>query len=152
MIKDLCHQKSAFHHYEILETLEAGLVLLGTEVKSLRDGGGTIDQAYVIIDQHGEAWLKGAYIAPYSMGNIHNHTPTRERKLLLHCNEIQRLHKAQTQKGFAVIPLSLYLKKGVVKIKIALGRGKKAHDKRASIAERDSKRHIARAMREHNRS
>ena len=141
-MKDLCSNRKARHDYEILETFEAGIALLGTEIKSLRDHGGSLQESYVDIEK-GEAWLKSATIAPYKHGNIHNHEERRPRKLLLHKKEIQKLRKEREQKGLTIIPLAMYLtKKGIVKVKIATARGKKAIDKRASMKERDEKRHI----------
>jgi len=128
-----------------LETYEAGIVLLGTEIKSLRNHGGTLQDAFVIIHK-GEAWLKNASIAPYSYGGAFNHEERRDRKLLLHKREIQKLKKVVEQKGLTIIPLGMYLRKGFVKVKIAVGRGKRQHDKRSSIKEREQQRDIERAL------
>lgn len=145
---DLASNRRARHDYEILETFEAGLVLKGTEIKSLRQGGGSLAESYVrLID--GEFWLVGAHIAPYSFGNIHNHPERRDRKLLLHKREMASLRKGIQEKGLTIIPLSIYLKKGYAKIKIAIARGKKLHDKRQSIKERDEKKRIDRMIKNH---
>lgn len=143
---DLVTNRKAFHDYEILDTLEAGLVLTGTEVKSLRNGGGNLQDAYVHITEN-EAWLAQASIAPYSFGNIYNHEEKRPRKLLLHKREIERLRSAVSEKGLTLIALALYLKKGRVKAKIALARGKKKHDKRSALIEREKEREVQRAIR-----
>lgn len=145
MAEDLVSNRKAFHNYEILESFEAGIVLLGTEIKSLRDHGGSLQDAYVVF-HHGEAWLKNSSISPYRFGNIHNHTDKRERKLLLHKNEILKLKTSTEEKGLTVIPLGMYLSKGIVKVRLATARGKKAYDKRAAIKSREDKRTIDRAM------
>lgn len=146
--KDLATNRRAFHDYEILDTFEAGLVLLGTEIKSLRANGGSLQEAYVRVLRN-ELWLIGASIAPYRYGNIHNHEERRDRKLLMHNWEIERLHKDVQQKGLTIVPLALYLKQGKVKLKIGLAKGKKAADKREAIKERDEKRYIQKVMKEH---
>lgn len=141
---DLVSNRKAFHDYEILETYEAGLMLMGTEIKSLRANGGSLQEAYVT-DKKGDLYLVNASIAPYKQGNIHNHEDKRDRKLLLHKREIEQLQKAVAIKGHTLIPLAIYLnKRGYAKLKVAIARGKKAHDKRASIKEREQKRAIAR--------
>jgi len=144
---DLATNRKAFHDYEILDTFEAGIVLLGTEIKSLRDHGGSLQDSYVLVS-NGEAFLKNASIAPYKFGNIHNHEEKRSRKLLLHKKEILKLDSLSREKGLTLIPLSMYLKNGFVKVKIATARGKKLHDKRAALKEREQKRAINRAMRQ----
>ncbi len=125
--------------------MEAGIVLLGTEIKSLRNHGGNIQDAYVIF-HHGDAYLKNSSIAPYKFGNIFNHEEKRERKLLLHKRELLRLKSMTDEKGLTVVPLAFYLKKGFVKVKLGVARGKKAHDKRAAIKAREAKRSIDRSM------
>jgi SsrA-binding protein len=142
---DLVSNRRARHSYIILETLEAGIVLLGTEIKSLRDHGGSLQDAYVTIEQN-EAWLKNSSIAPYKFGGVFNHEEKRKRKLLLHKGEIAKLRKTIEQKGLTIIPLSLYLKKGVVKVKIGVARGKKLYDKREAIKKREQLRSVERAM------
>lgn len=144
-MEDLVSNRKAHHHYEILETLEAGIVLLGTEIKSLRDHGGNLQDAYVVFHQ-GEAYLKNSSISPYKFGNIYNHEERRERKLLLHKRELDRLRSTVDEKGLTLIPLALYLKKGFVKVRLAIARGKKAHDKRAAIKAREDQRQMNRAM------
>jgi SsrA-binding protein len=146
MSSELVSNRRALHDYEILETFEAGIALLGTEIKSLRDHGGGLQDAYVLVSD-GEVWLKGASIAPYRFGNIFNHEEKRDRKLLLHKREILKLKSLSAEKGLTLIPLSLYLKQGRVKVKIASARGKKAYDKRAALKEREHKRAIDRAIR-----
>lgn len=145
---DLVANRKVFHHYEVLETFEAGIALQGTEIKSLRDHGGSLQEAYVKVIRQ-EVWLVGCHIAPYRFGNIHNHEERRDRKLLLHKREIERLKTATQEKGLAIVPISLYLKNGRVKIKIGLAKGKKSFDKRESIKERDVKRSIQQALKNH---
>src|SRR6185437_9870605 len=147
MAEDLVSNRKAFHNYEILESLEAGIQLLGTEVKSLREHGGNLQDAYVALHQ-GEAWLKNCSISPYKFGNIYNHEEKRERKLLLHKREITRLKNLAEEKGLTIVPLSMYFSKGHIKVRIAVARGKKAYDKRATIKARDAKRDIVRAMKQ----
>ncbi|MCB1106486.1 MAG: SsrA-binding protein SmpB [Chlamydiia bacterium] len=142
---ELVSNRRARHDYEILESYEAGIVLLGTEIKSLRNHGGSLQESYVVIDKM-EAYLKGASIAPYSFGNIHNHEEKRDRKLLLHRKEIEKLKRSVEQKGLTIIPLAIYLAKGRAKVKIAVARGKKQHDKRSAIKEREHKRAMERAL------
>lgn len=148
-IKELVSNRKAGFQYEILETFETGIVLHGTEIKSLRDHGGSLQEAYVSIDA-GELWLVNASIAPYRFGSIYNHEEKRRRKLLAHKREIQKLTASIQEKGLTCIPLSIYLKKGRAKVKIALARGKKLHDKRESIKEREDNKAIQRAMKQHN--
>ncbi len=145
---DLVSNRRATFNYEILETLEAGIVLQGTEIKSLRNNGGTLQDAYVKVLEN-EPWLVGCNIAPYRFGNIHNHTERRDRKLLLHKREIEKIDTAVSVKGLAVIPLALYLKNGYVKVRLGIAKGKKSHDKRHAIKERDEKREIDRMMKNH---
>lgn len=142
---ELVRNRKARFNYEIDETFEAGIILQGTEIKSLREGGGSLQEAYIKIIR-GEMWLVGASIAPYKFGNIHNHEEVRDRKLLMHKREIERLRAATQEKGYAIVPLSMYLKKGRVKLQIATGKGKKSIDKRETIKSRDEKRRIDRVM------
>jgi len=144
-MSDIASNKSAYFHYEILETFEAGIVLVGTEVKSLKTKGASLDTAFVQIKEH-EMWLKECLIPHYTFGNIHNHEEKRERKLLMHSMEILRLASKVKEKGLTLIPLNLYLKKGRVKIKIGLGRGKKLFDKRADMKEKEEKKKLAQAL------
>lgn len=142
---ELASNRRARHDFEILDTFEAGIVLRGTEIKSLRDGGGSLQEAYVKILK-GELWLIGAHISPYRFGNVHNHEERRDRKLLMHSYEIRKLRVAIQEKGLTIVPLALYLQKGRVKIKIAVGRGKKTIDKREAIKERDEKKRMEKAV------
>ena len=138
--------RRARHEYEILETFEAGLVLRGTEVKSLRDGGVNFKDSYVTV-RNGEPWLLGCHVTPYSHGTGANHDPERDRKLLLHKREITRLVGKISEKGLTVVPLKLYFKQGRIKIEIGLARGKKLHDKRATLRERETRREMEKAAR-----
>lgn len=139
--------RRAFHDFHILETVEAGIVLTGTEIKSIRDGKATIAEAYARID-HDELWLIGSNVAPYTHGNRANHDTDRPRKLLVHRRELERLRAAVEQKGLTLIPLRLHLKNGLAKLDVGVARGKKLHDKRAAEAERQSRRDVDRALRE----
>lgn len=144
--QSIARNKRARHDYHILETWEAGLVLSGTEVKALRDGNANISDAYAIV-KDGEVFLLNLHIAPYEQGNQFNHDPTRTRKLLLHRKEIRRMIGAVERQGLTLIPLELYFKRGIAKVALALGKGKKLHDKRDTARERDAEREIARAIR-----
>jgi SsrA-binding protein len=135
--------RRARHDYAIEETLEAGIVLTGTEIKSVRAHKVNIAEAYVRMER-GEAWLVGAHIAEYAQGNRFNHAPARTRKLLLHRDQISELLGLQLAKGLTIVPLKMYLTRGVAKLEIGVARGKKAHDKRRSIAERDMRRELDR--------
>ncbi len=139
--------RRAFHDYFIDETVEAGVALTGTEIKSIRAGKATISEAYARID-NGELWLVGAHISPYSHGSYTNHDPDRPRKLLVHKAQIQDLQAAIERKGLTLVPLRLVLKRGRAKVDIGVARGKKLYDKRASAAEREATRDIQRAMRD----
>jgi SsrA-binding protein len=147
-MEDLVSNRKAHHNYEILETLESGIVLLGTEIKSLRTHGGNLQDSYVVFHR-GEAYLKNSSIAPYKFGNIYNHEERRERKLLLHKRELLRLKSVIDEKGLTIIPLGMYLKHGLVKVRLGVAKGKKAYDKRASIKARDDKRDMDRSMKDH---
>ncbi len=136
--------KRARHDYHIQETWEAGIVLTGTEVKSLRNGKANLVDAYAIV-QGEELFLLGAHIAPYEQGNQFNHEPTRTRKLLLHKKEIKKMIGSVERKGLTLIPLELYFKKGKAKVALGLGQGKKLHDKRADLKKKDDEREMARA-------
>ena len=136
----------ATHDYHILETHEAGLVLTGTEVKSLRGGKASIKEAFGLV-RNGEVWLEGMHITPYEQGNRYNHEPVRSRKLLLHRREIERLIGATEQKGCTLVPLELYFSKGHAKVTLALGKGKKVHDRREDVKRRIADREMARALR-----
>ena len=148
--RSIARNPKATHDYHILETWEAGLVLKGTEVKSLREAKATLVGAFARIHR-GEVLLEGLHITPYEQGNRYNHIPDRSRKLLLHKREIQRLIGAVEQKGLTLVPLELYWKDGRAKIALALGRGKKLHDKRESLKQRDAARDLARVTRQRGR-
>ncbi len=144
--KLIADNRRARHDYHLLERFEAGLVLTGTEVKSLRDGRAALRQAYAEV-RDGEAWLVGAHIPTYEQGNIANHDPDRDRKLLLHQREIASLIGKVGERGLTVVPTRLYFKDGRVKVELALARGKEARDKRRDIAKREADRQIERALR-----
>src|SRR5207253_5647300 len=146
-IRTLVTNRQAQHDYHILETVEAGLALQGTEVKSIRAGNANLRDAYARPEK-GEIWLWNAHIAPFDQGNRWNHEPRRPRKLLLHTREIGRLATKATESGNTLVPLRLYDKNGKIKLELALGKGKRQYDKRAAIAERETKREIDRAIKE----
>jgi SsrA-binding protein len=143
--KVVATNRKARHDYHILETYEAGLVLVGTEVKSLRAGRASLVDGFASLSD-GEAWLEAVHISEYSQGTWTNHEPRRRRKLLLHRTEINKLHDATREKGFTLVPLSLYFSDGRAKVELALARGKKDYDKRQALKERQDKREAARAM------
>ena len=144
--RTIATNRRARHEYEILETLEAGLVLRGTEVKSLRAGQITFKDSYATI-RNGEAWLLGCHISPYSHGTDANHDPERDRKLLLRARELSRLTSKVAERGLTLVPLRLYFKSGRAKLEIGLARGKKLHDKRSALREREVAREMDRAAR-----
>jgi SsrA-binding protein len=144
-IKVVAQNKKARHDYAIEDTFEAGLVLTGTEVKSLRQGRASLVDAYASV-QDGELWLIGAYIPEYTEGTWNNHTPRRTRKLLMHRLEITRLVVKLKESGLALIPLQLYFKDGRAKVELGLGKGRKAYDKRQVLAERDAAKEIRKAV------
>lgn len=146
-VKVVVQNRKARYEYHIDDTLEAGLVLQGTEVKSLRAGKANLQDAYAEI-KDGEAWVINFHISPYEQGNRFNHEPRRPKKLLLQRREINRLYGLSQQKGYTLIPLRVYFKHGLAKIIIGVARGKKLHDKRQDIAERDAKRDIERIVKE----
>jgi SsrA-binding protein len=146
-IKVVSTNRKARHDYFILETYEAGIVLRGSEIKSIRGGQISLTQAYVTIEKQ-EAWLVNAYIAPYDEASRFNHDPVRSRKLLLHGSEIRRLGNKIRQKGATVVPLRVYIKDGLAKVEIAVAKGKKQYDKRAEIAKRDAKRELERRQKD----
>ncbi len=151
MSETVALNRRARHEYEISETFEAGLVLTGTEIKSIRAGKVNLSDAYARVER-GEAWLIGAHIAPYEAGNRYNHEPRRDRKLLLHRSEIDELLGRASAKGLTVVPLRLYLTgRGRAKVELGLARGKQLHDKRRSIAEREMRREVERDMAESQR-
>jgi len=144
--KVVASNRKARHEYFILETMEAGIALQGSEIKSIRAGQISLAEAYIRIDGK-EAWLEDAHVAPYEQASIFNHEPRRPRKLLLHSSEIRKLWNTVRQKGVTIIPLSVYLKNGRAKVEIAVAKGKKLYDKRAEIAKRDYQREIDRQFR-----
>lgn len=144
-VKVVATNRSARHDYFIDETFEAGIVLQGTEVKSLRQGRATIGDGYIAIDR-GEAWLENVHIPEYTEGTWTNHSPRRKRKLLLHALEIDRLAVETREKGITIVPLRLYFVKGRAKIEIGIGRGKKQYDKRHALREKQDARESQRAM------
>jgi SsrA-binding protein len=144
--RTIATNRRARHEYEVLETVEAGLVLKGTEVKSLRTGQVNFKDSYATV-RNREAWLLGCHISPYSHGTDANHDPERDRKLLLHRREIERLMGKVAERGLTLVPLRLYFKEGRAKLEIALARGKKLHDKRSSIREREVRREMDKAAR-----
>ena len=143
--KLITFNRKAHHDYEIEDTVEAGLALVGTEVKSCRDGKANLSDAYAMV-RDGEAWLLQAHIAPYSHGNRSNHDPMRPRKLLLHKGEIERLAAKVSQEGRTLVPLRLYFDHGLAKAEIAVARGKKIHDKRRSMATAEDERRMRREV------
>ncbi len=145
-IKIICENRKARHNYSIEERFEAGIVLRGTEVKSLRNGKANLQDSYAIF-KNTELYLLNAHISPYEMGNRENHDPLRTRKLLMSRAELDKLWGRAEIKGNAVIPLKMYFKKGIVKVEIGLGKGKKLYDKRSTEKEREMKRDLDRAVR-----
>ncbi|HZP57566.1 MAG TPA: SsrA-binding protein SmpB [Dehalococcoidia bacterium] len=145
-IQQVASNRRALHDYEIIERLEAGISLTGTEIKSIRAGGAHIREGYVRpVD--GELWLYGAHIAPYGAGSYQNHEPTRPRRLLLHKSQIRDWTARMAERGLTCVPLNLYLKDGKAKLDIALVRGRRAYDKRQAIAKREAEREMQRALR-----
>ena len=143
----LVANRKARHDYEVLETIEAGLVLVGTEVKSLRAGRANLGDSYAVIERD-EAWLMQLHISPYEQGNVFNHDPLRRRKLLLHRSQIRRLRMKVQERGLTLVPLALVLVKNRVKVDLAVARGRRQYDKREAKAKRESDREVQRAMRE----
>src|SRR5580700_10885874 len=146
-IKAICRNKRAYHDYQISDTLECGIVLKGTEVKSLRDGSSSLEDAYARIDG-GEVWLIGSDIPEYAMGNKLNHKPKRPRKLLLHKREIAKFAGKASQRGYTLVPLKMYFKAGRAKVELAVARGKQFHDKRQDQKKAEAQREISRAVKE----
>jgi SsrA-binding protein len=144
-IQVVCRNKRAYHDYDVSDSLECGLVLTGTEVKSLRERQASLEDAYARID-HGEVWLIGSDIPEYTMGNRMNHKPKRPRKLLLHRREIAKFAGKASQRGFTLVPLRLYFKRGRAKVELAVARGKQMHDKRQDVKKAEAQRDIRRAM------
>jgi SsrA-binding protein len=148
--KVVATNRKAGHEYFLLERLEAGIVLRGSEIKSIRAGQISLAEAYVRVDGN-EAWLEDAHIAPYEQASIFNHEPRRPRKLLLHHREIRRLWDEVRQKGVTIVPLRVYLKEGRAKVEIAVAKGKKLYDKRQDIAKRDADREVQRELHRYGR-
>ena len=149
--RDIAKNRRAFHDYEILETFEAGIELAGTEVRSLRDSNCQLTDVFALV-RNGEVWLSNLHIAPFYHGNIKNVDPDRRRKLLLHKRQIRYLASKTQEKGLALVPLKMYFKdNGLVKVELALARGKKLYDKRESMKKRDTARDIDRALKERTR-
>ena len=149
--KLIARNKRAFHEYEVISSLEAGIVLSGTEVCSLRENNCQLTDCFAQI-RKGEVWLFGLHIAPYSHGNIANRDPDRARKLLVHKNEIRHLNEQVRERGMALIPLKMYFaQNNLVKVELAVCKGKKLYDKRADMAKRDAKREVERVLKERNR-
>jgi SsrA-binding protein len=149
-IQLICRNKRAFHQYNVFDKLECGIVLTGTEVKSLREGTASLEEAYARIED-GELWLIGSDIPEYTMGNRMNHKPKRPRKLLLHRREIGKFAGKASERGFTLVPLRMYFKKGRAKVEIAVARGKQLHDKREAQKTADAQRDIRRALSERRR-
>lgn len=147
--KTIAENRKARHEYFVLESFEAGIELVGTEVKSIRLGGVNLKDSWCSIDS-GELYIKGMHISPYEKGNIFNRDPLRVRKLLMHRKEINRLYGTIKQDGLTLIPLSLYFKDSKVKVQLGLCKGKKLYDKRADAAKRDAKREIDRSIKSRN--
>ena len=144
-IRIICRNKRAYHEYEVLESLECGVILTGTEVKSLRDGHASLEDAYAKLDGS-EVWLIGSDVPEYAMGNRMNHKPKRPRKLLLHRRELDKFAGKASQRGFTLVPLRLYFKRGLAKVELAVARGKAAHDKREDLKKKDAQKEIRQAM------
>ena len=149
--KVIAKNRRAFHEYEIVETYEAGLELTGTEVRSLRENNCQLTDCFALV-RNGEVWMHNVHITPFAHGNINNPDPDRKRKLLLHKRQIRQLQERVREKGLALVPLRMYFKENaLVKVELAVARGKKLYDKRASMAERDSRREVERALKERSR-
>jgi len=149
-IKPICRNKRAFHEYNVFETLECGIALTGTEVKSLREGQSSLEDAYAKLEGR-EVWMIGSDIPEYTMGNRMNHKPKRPRKLLLHRREIEKFAGKASERGFTLVPLRMYFKNGRAKVELAVARGKQQHDKRQDQKTAEAQREIRRAMTERRR-
>ena len=148
--KTLAKNRKARFEYEIQNTMEVGIVLKGTEVKSIRAGQINITESFCRVDDHLQVYLLNAHVSQYNFGNIHNHDPLRPRRLLLHRSEIRRLYGQVKEQGLTLIPIKIYLKGGIIKMELALGRGKKMYDKRQTMKKRDAERDVERALSEQN--
>ena len=146
--KTLAKNRKARFEYEIQNTMEVGIVLKGTEVKSIRAGQINITDSFCRVDDHLQVYLLNAHVSQYDYGNIHNHDPLRPRRLLLHRSEIRRLYGQVKEQGLTLIPIKIYLKGGIIKMELALGRGKKMYDKRQTMKKRDAERDVERALSE----
>jgi SsrA-binding protein len=148
--KIICNNKKAFHNYFIEEKFEAGMVLKGTEVKSLRQGKANLNDSFALV-RNGEAFLNNLHISPYDFGNRENHDPDRMRKLLLHRKEIVKIYAKIREQGYSVVPLRLYFKDGLVKVEMGLAKGKKLYDKREDMKQKDMSRDMAHALKNRNK-
>ena len=146
--KTLAKNRKARFEYEIQNTMEVGIVLKGTEVKSIRAGQINITESFCRVDDHLQVYLLNAHVSQYDYGNIHNHDPLRPKRLLLHRSEIRRLYGQVKEQGLTLIPIKIYLKGGIIKMELALGRGKKMYDKRQTMKKRDAERDVERALSE----
>jgi SsrA-binding protein len=146
-VRVVASNRKAYHDYTIEDTFEAGIVLIGSEIKSLRAGRANLRDGYAAIE-NGEVWMHNVHIAPYDPASRYGHEPRRKRKLLLHKREIARLDRRVQEKGYTLVPVRLYLRGNLAKVELALARGKRQYDKRAAIAERDARRRAERAIRE----
>jgi len=146
-VRVVASNRKAYHDYTIEDTIEAGIVLIGSEIKSIRAGRANLRDGYAVIE-NGEVWMHNVHIAPYDPASRYGHEPRRKRKLLLHKREIARLARQVQEKGYTLVPVRLYLRGNLAKVELALARGKRQYDKRAAIAERDSRRRAERAIRE----
>ncbi|MBI5528510.1 MAG: SsrA-binding protein SmpB [Deltaproteobacteria bacterium] len=144
-VKVACRNPTAYKDYVLEDKFEAGMVLSGSEVKSLRDGGASLKEAYVTVDR-GEAWLVNANIAPYKSASVFNHEPKRRRKLLLHKRQILRLHGRLTQEGMTIVPLQIYFLNGKAKLELAVGKGRRQYDRREQIRKKEERREIEKVM------
>jgi SsrA-binding protein len=149
--KVVARNRKAYHDYAIEDTIEAGLVLIGSEIKSIRDGRVNLRDSYAAIDDRGEVWLHNAHVAPYHPASRFGHEPRRSRKLLLHKRQIARWQARAQAKGYTLIPLRMYIRDNRAKVELALARGKRQYDKRAAIAKREDDRRVRRALRERER-
>jgi SsrA-binding protein len=150
-VKVVATNRKAYHDYAIEDTLEAGLVLVGSEIKSIRAGRVNLRDSYAVIDDDGEIWLRNAHIAPYDPASHFGHEPRRPRKLLLHKRQIARLKSRVQERGYTLVALRMYLRNNRAKVELALARGKRQYDKRAAIAKREDERRVRRALREQER-
>jgi len=149
-VKAVAQNRKARHEFEVLETIEAGLVLSGTEVKSLRAGRCSLTDGYAIV-RDGEATLKGVHIAPYQQGSIHNQDPLRDRRLLLHRRELRRLTTGLQERGYTLVPLRVYFKRGYAKVELGLAKGRHTYDKRRKLRDDDEKRRTEEALKRYSR-